>query len=288
MPQAADLPDDPQALKQLFIESTAALAQTHAQLQVAEALVLSQKLELEKLRFQIAYLKRQKYGRSSEQLDQQLVQMQLSIEDLEASLASMPPQVRPPTKEPSEKPVRRPLPADLPREEQVLENPCACPDCGGELRALGEDVSEILERVPTRYKVIRIVRPKLSCAKCQKIVQPPAPSRPIERGLAGPGMLAHVLVSKYCDHLPLYRQSRILARDQIDLDRSTLADWVGGASRLLQPLVDAIGRYVLAVPKIHADDTPVPVLCPGRGTTKKGRLPAHTLHGPQSDQPGAR
>ena len=172
MPQAADLPDDPQALKQLFIESTAALAQTHAQLQIAEAMVLSQKLELEKLRFQIAYLKRQRYGRSSEQMDRQLVQMQLSIEDLEASLASMPPEVRPAAKEPAEKPVRRALPADLPREEQVLENPCACPDCGGELRALGEDVSEILERVPARYKVIRIVRPKLSCAKCQKIVQP--------------------------------------------------------------------------------------------------------------------
>ena len=286
MPPAADLPNDPEALKQLISESIAAIARTNAalveqaaalaerdaQLEVAEAKVLSQKLELEKLRFQIAYLKRQKYGRSSEQMDRQLVQMQLSIEDLEASLASKRPEVRPPTKEPSDKPVRRPLPADLPREEQVLENPCACPECGGELRALGEDVSEILERVPARYKVIRIVRPKLSCASCQKIVQPPAPSRPIERGLAGPGMLAHVLVSKYCDHLPLYRQSRILARDQIDLDRSTLADWVGGCSRLLQPLVDAIGRYVLATPKIHADDTPVPVLCPGRGTTKQGRL----------------
>jgi transposase len=286
MPQAADLPHDPEALKQLIIESMAALSKTNAalveqaaalaardsQLEVAEAKVLSQKLELEKLRFQIAYLKRQKYGRSSEQMDRQLVQMQLSIEDLEASLASKLPDIRPPSKEPSEKPVRRPLPPDLPREEQVLENPCACPDCGGELRALGEDVSEILERVPARYKVIRIVRPKLSCASCQKIVQPAAPSRPIERGLAGPGMLAHVLVSKYCDHLPLYRQSRMLARDQIDLDRSTLADWVGGASRLLQPLVDAIGRYVLATAKVHADDTPVPVLCPGRGTTKQGRL----------------
>jgi transposase len=279
MPQATDLPNDPEALKQLIIEGMAALeeknatlAEQEALLEVAEAKVLSQKLELEKLRFQIAYLKRQKYGRSSEQLDRQLVQMQLSIEDLEASLASKIPDARPPIEELSEKPVRRPLPAELPREEQVLENPCACPDCGGELRALGEDVSEILERVPARYKVIRIVRPKLSCASCQKIVQPAAPIRPIERGLAGPGMLAHVLVSKYCDHLPLYRQSRILARDQIDLNRSTLADWVGGASRLLQPLVDAIGRYVLAVPKIHADDTPVPVLCPGRGTTKQGRL----------------
>jgi hypothetical protein len=153
MPQATDLPDDLEALKRLLAERDLTLAETNAQLEIAEAKVLSQRLELEKLRFQIAYFKRQKYGRSSEQLDQQLVQMQLSIEDLEASLASTRPEVRPPTKEPSEKPVRRPLPAQLPREELVLENPCACPECGGELRALGEDVSEILERVPARYKV---------------------------------------------------------------------------------------------------------------------------------------
>jgi transposase len=99
-----------------------------------------------------------------------------------------------------------------------------------------------------------------------------APSRPIERGLAGPGLLAHVMVSKYCDHLPLYRQSQIYAREGIELDRSTLADWVGAASALLEPLVKAIGRYALGTYKIHADDTPVPVLCPGRGTTKQGRL----------------
>jgi transposase len=133
-----------------------------------------------------------KYGRSSEQLDRELVQMQLSIEDLEASLAAKPLEVRPAPKEPSEKPARRPLPAELPREEIVHENPCACPDCGGKLRPLGEDVAEMLEYVPSHFKVIRHVRPKLSCASCQRIVQPVAPSRPIERGLAGPGLLAHV------------------------------------------------------------------------------------------------
>jgi len=133
-------------------------------------------------------------------------------------------------------------------------------------------VSEMIEYVPGRYKVIRHVRPKLSCAACQKIVQAAAPSRPIARGLAGPGFLAHVLVSKYADHLPLYRQSQIYAREGLDLDRSTLADWVGGASELLGPLVASLGRYVLAAKKLHGDDTPVPVLCPGRGTTKQGRL----------------
>jgi transposase len=193
MPQAADLPNDVEALKGIILERS-------TQLEVAEALLISQKLELEKLRFQIAYLKRMKYGRSSEQLDRELVQMQLSIEDLEASLAAKPLEVRPTPKEPSEKPARRPLPAELPREEIVHENPCACPDCGGKLRPLGEDVAEMLEYVPSHFKVIKHVRPKLSCASCQRIVQPLAPSRPIERGLAGPGLLAHVLVSKYCDH----------------------------------------------------------------------------------------
>jgi transposase len=140
------------------------------------------------------------------------------------------------------------------------------------LRRLGEDVSELLEFVPARFKVIRIVRPKLSCANCEHIVQAPAPSRPIDRGLAGPGLLAHVLVSKFSDHLPLYRQAEIYERSGIDLDRSTLADWVGGSSRLLAPLIDALRRYVLAARKLHADDTPVPVLAPGTGKTKTGRL----------------
>ena len=265
MPKAADLPDDVEALKGIILASS-------AKLQVAEALLISQKLELEKLRFEIACLKRMKYGRSSEQLDQQLTQMQLSIEDLEASLAQKPVEVRPASKAPALQPVRRPLPAELPREEIVHEVPCSCPECGGTLRPLGEDVSEMLEYVPGRYKVIRHVRPKLSCSSCHKIVQAAAPSRPIERGLPGPGLLANVLVSKYSDHIPLYRQSQIRAREGLDLERSTLADWVGQASSLLEPLVSAVGRYVLSAYKVHGDDTPVPVLCPGRGTTKQGRL----------------
>ncbi len=258
MSKAAELPNDVEALK--------------AELAAAKALVLSQKLELEKLRFEIAYLKRWRYGRSSEQLDAKLSQMQLTLEDLEASFAEIPAPVRPAPKEPPAKPVRRALPAHLPRQEVVHETACTCPNCGGALRRLGEDVSEMLEYIPGRYQVIRHVRPKFSCAGCQKIVQAAAPSRPIARGLAGPGFLAHVLVSKYADHLPLYRQSQIYAREGLELDRSTLADWVGGASELLEPLVGALSRYVLAAQKLHGDDTPVPVLCPGRGSTKQGRL----------------
>jgi transposase len=258
MPAAADLPDDVEALK--------------AELVAARALVIEQKIELEKLRFEIACLKRMKYGRSSEQLDTQITQMQLTLEDLEATLAETPESLRPAPKQAPIKPVRRALPAHLPREDVVHATACTCPACGGTLRRLGEDVSEMIEYVPGRYKVVRHVRPKFSCGACQKIVQASAPSRPIARGLAGPAFLAHVLVSKYADHLPLYRQSQIYAREGLELDRSTLADWVGGASELLEPLVRSLGRYVMSAYKLHGDDTPVPVLCPGRGTTKQGRL----------------
>ncbi len=148
----------------------------------------------------------------------------------------------------------------------------ACPACGGGLRQLGVDVAEQLEFVPASFRVIRYVRPKLACSCCDVIVQAPAPSRPIERGIAGPGLLAHVLVAKFADHLPLYRQSVIYAREGVDLDRALLASWMGAASALLRPLVDAIRRRVLAASKLHADDTSLPVLAPGNGKTKTGRL----------------
>jgi len=272
MSEAPESLDDIEALKRQLGGSEARLAERNRALQSAEARVIAQKLELEKLRFQLACLRRMKFGRSSEALDLQLSQVQLTLEDLEATLASKPESMRPAPKQPPAQPARRALPDHLPREQIVHHPPCSCPACGGELRALGEDVSEILERVPASFRVIRHVRPKLSCTQCQKIVQAPAPSRPIAKGLFGPGFLAHVLVSKYADHLPLYRQSQIYKREQVDIERSTLADAVGGASALVQPLIDALGRYVMNAQKLHADDTPVPVLCPGRGTTKQGRL----------------
>jgi transposase len=140
------------------------------------------------------------------------------------------------------------------------------------LRLFGEDVAEILEYIPANFKVIRHVRPKFACKQCERIVEAPAPSRTIERGFAGPGLIAHVLVSKYADHCPLFRRSEIHAREGVDLDRSTLAGWVGAASELLAPLVDALRRHVLSASKIHADDTPVPVLASGNGKAKTGRL----------------
>ena len=148
-----------------------------------------------------------------------------------------------------------------------------CPDCGGQLRQFGEDVSEQLEYIPDSFKVIRHVRPKFACNGCDRVVEAPAPSRPIERGLAGPGLLAHVLVSKFGDHLPLYRQSEIYGRQGVAIERSTLAGWVGGASELLSPLVDAAFRSTCSQgTKLHADDTPMPVLSPGSGKTRTARL----------------
>ena len=137
---------------------------------------------------------------------------------------------------------------------------------------LGEDVSEVLEYVPSCFKVVRRVRPRVSCRACEAISQASMPSLPIERGRPGPALLAHVLVAKYCDHLPLHRQSVIYARAGVELDRSTLADWVGSAVFLLAGLAEAIGSHARARPVMHADDTPVPVLDPGRGRTKTGRL----------------
>lgn len=254
--------------------------------QALKALVLakqfeldSHKTEIENLKLLIFKLKRMHFGPRSEKLDRDIKQLELQLEDLEANQAAVaeplptPPAAAAPNKQARRKPARRPLPPELPRETEIIApKQEACPDCGGALRHLGEDASEALEYVPAHFKVIRTVRPKLSCACCSRIVQEPAPNRPIDGGLAGPGLLAHVLVSKYADHLPLYRQSEIYERVGIELERSTLAGWVGGASRTLQPLVDALKSYVLSAEKLHGDDVPVPVLEPGNGKTKTGRL----------------
>jgi transposase len=147
----------------------------------------------------------------------------------------------------------------------------ACPCCGGALHAIGETVSEILDWVPARLRVIRIRRPRYGCRACGTLHQAPAPERPIAKGLASPGLLAHVLISKYCDYLPLYRRSQIFARQGVELGRSTLANWVGGAAWWLEPLRDRLAAHVVASDKPFADDTQLPVLNPGRGRTKTGR-----------------
>ena len=269
---------DLSTLDRVVLESLIA-AQQQAMLAKDEALaaqqekLLSRDHEIEHLKLVIAKLRRMIFGTRSEKVSREIEQLELKLEELETQQAERVTASPQTSAQPKAKPIRRPLPEHLPREVHThLPAEDACPDCGGELRKLGEDVSEILERVPATYKVIRHVRVKMACSKCDVIVQTPAPSRPIERGLAGPNLLAHVLVSKYADHLPLYRQSEIFAREGIDLDRSTLADWVGAASYLLAPLIDQIRKHVLAADKIHADDTPIPVLAPGMGKTKTARL----------------
>jgi transposase len=233
----------------------------------------AQNIEIENLKLLVAKLRREQFGSKSEKLDSHLRQLELELEDREIQQAATQPPVPLPVADERRRPVRRPLPADLPREVETIAPPqAACPDCGGSLKPLGEDVTEFLEYVPARFKVIRQVRPKLACQGCDCIVQEPAPSRAIDRGLVGPGLLAHILVAKYSDHLPLYRQSEIYAREGVDLDRSTMADWVGGASRMLEPLVEVLRRHVMSTATLHADDTPLPVLSPGKGKTATGRF----------------
>ena len=250
-------------------------------------------LKIAQLEVRIAKLRRMQFGQSSEKMAREIEQLELELDELHEDeavrAAARPAAVQALTEKPNDKPWRKPLPEHLPREETVHEPACTCPNCGGEMRKLGEDVTEVLDYVPASFKVIRHVRPRLSCRTCETIVQSPMPSLPIERGRPGPGLLAHVLVAKYADHLPLYRQSGIYAREGVDLERSTLADWVGRSAALLDPLIEALRKDVLASDVLHGDDTPVPVLAPGLGKTRTGRLWAYVRDGRPcaSDRPPA-
>ena len=276
------LPDDVAGLKAMVLAQTAELVEIRvlrqaqeAELAAARAGLIEQRFEIEALKSRLARLQRMTFGRSSEKLRDQVEQLELTLADIDEMLGEITPANDPADAQrevPGRKPARRPLPEALPRDIVEHPAPCACPDCGGALRAFGEDVTEILDYVPGSFRVIRHVRPKLSCRMCETIVQVPAPSLPIRRGRAGPGLLAHVLVAKYCDHLPLHRQAEIYAREDIDLSRSTLADMVGQVAGLVRPLIDALARYVMAGERVHADDTEIPVLEPGLGRTRKARL----------------
>ena len=211
-------------------------------------------LKVEQLKHQLAGHQRHRFGSKSESADQLNLELKLEEEETAASRIAPPEDALDP--EPKQKPKRKPLPPNLSRNKEVLSPGETC-KCGGDLRTIGEDVTEELEYIPGRFVVNHIVRPRMACKCCEKIVQAPLPSRPIERGRPGAGLLAHVLVNKYADHLPLYRQSQIFAREGIDLDRSTLAGWVGQSSKLLEPLADAIGRHVRQGQAIFADDTPI-------------------------------
>ena len=264
---------DTEALKKMVVAQHNRLLE---QQQLASHQIEQAGRQIEHLKLVIDKYKRMIFGTKSEKLKGELEQLEFQLEELETEQAArqeQEPHSSRATNKSRPRAPRKPLPEDLPRE--VITHPPAstcCPDCGGALRQFGQDVSEQLERIPASYKVIQHVRPKFACGACEQVVQAPAPARPIDQGLPGPSLLAHVLVSKFADHLPLYRQSEMYAREGIDLSRSTLAGWVGAASELLAPLVDQIRSHVMAGAKIHADDTPVPVLAPGNGKTKTARL----------------
>ncbi len=264
-----DLPDDIATLKAALASERRARREAEAQATASQALVAHLKLLIAKLR-------REQYGQSSERGRKLLDQLELQLEELEADATESAIAAEP---KPAStvvgsfirrRPVRAPLPAHLPRERVVIPAPCACPACGGKLAKLGEDITETLEVVPRQWKVIQTVREKFTCRSCETITQPPAPFHPIARARAGASLLAMIVYAKFGQHQPLNRQSEVYAREGIELDVSTLADWVGACSATLAPLLELIGRHVLSAQRLHGDDTTVPVLAKNKTVT--GRL----------------
>ena len=274
----------PPASEPETIESLrAALAGARAEVAQVKVRAVGAEMMVEHLQIQIAKLRREQYGQRSERSRHLLDQLELQFEELEATLtedealaavaaaAAKAKQTETVVKSFTRKrPVRGPLPAHLPRERNVLPSPCACPDCGGKLTKLGEDITETLESIPRRYKVIQTVREKFSCRSCETITQPPAPFHPIARGRAGPNLLAMVLYGKFGNHQPLNRQSENFFREGLLLSVSTLADWVGACTATLAPLTELIRQHVMGGERLHGDDTTVPVLAKMKTVT--GRL----------------
>jgi transposase len=271
---AADLPDDIEALKAMVIEAQSARRHAEAREKSAEALLLHMRLEILRLR-------RAQFGQKSERGARLAEQMELSLEDIEGDIAED--AARADAKAGADdvvsnvaahtrrQPKRGPLPEHLPRERTVIEAPKSCPCCGGEkLSKLGETVTETLEAVPRKLFVKQTVRERWSCRACETITQPPAPFHVIARGRAGPSLLAMILASKYDQHLPLHRQADAFAHEGAPIEVSTMADWIGACAAALEPLTQLIRDHVFAADRLHADDTTVPVLA--KGKTRTGRL----------------
>lgn len=268
----ADLPEDIEALRAFALEESRKLAEVMAAKGEADA-------EIERLQSIIDAFMRHRFGPRSEQLDPE--QLQLGLEDVEIALGQARAEREaangPARGERPRKANRGSLPAHLQRIEQIVdvENK-DCPCCGGVLHQIGEDVAERLDVVPTTFRVLVTRRPRYGCRSCESaIVQAPAPARIVEGGIPTEALIAQVLVAKYADHLPLYRQAQIYARQGIQLDRSTLADWVGRAAWYLRPLRDHILERLRRSERLFADETTAPVLDPGRGRTKIGQLWAY-------------
>ena len=236
-------------------------------------LAKSQALKIEKLEHQLAGHRKARFGSKSESSDQ----LALDHEEdraIAAAAANSDPEPIPADETPDKRQYNRtPLPEHLERQTEILSPGDTCAVCGGALRPLGEDVTTELEYIPGRFIIREIVRPRAACSGCEAFTQAPLPSRPIPRGRAGPGLLAHILVGKYCDHLPLYRQSEIYAREKVDLHRSTLTDYVGRSTALLERLSEHIGGLVRASPALFADDTPIKMQIGGKtGNTQPARM----------------
>jgi transposase len=277
-----NLPDDPAFLKAMIAALQAENAKMSATLQAHDQLIQS-------LRLRIARLKKQVFGKSSEKIEREIQQLELALEDLLIAAAES--NAGPINEADQAAPVaavadssqrimrRRPRVSEkATRERRELDPGTCCPACGGELRLVGEDVSEILDMIAAQMKVIEVARLKKSCRCCEKMVQLPAPSRPIPGSMAGASILAYILVSKFDDHLPLYRLNEIFARMGADIPDSTLVDWCGRAMKVLQPLIERIERAIMTSDLLHADDTPIRVLDRsmrdqglGKGV-KKGRI----------------
>jgi transposase len=263
------LPDDPAALKAMVLHLQTEL-RTHS-------------LVIEALRIQIARLKKQKFGASSEKIEREIEQLELILEGLEIAQAETSgsvadeggqvcalPSVDADTGQRASR--RKPRVCEAtPRERKELDPGETCLECGGALRLVGEDVSEILEMVAAKLKVIEVARLKKSCRCCEKMVQAPAPSRPIPGSMAGPSLLAFILVSKYDDHLPLYRLNEIFERMGADIPDTTMADWCGRSMRTLNPLIDLIIKQIMTTDRLHADDTPIRVLDRGKRSAGLGK-----------------
>ena len=282
--EPSDLPDDVDALRALILSERAERQSERATATVEaarrDAELAARRIEIDHLNAMLAKLRRGKYGSSSEKLDAEIRQLELWVDDAEISLAAAEAKAasdaeaqQTPAKPPRKPAVRKPLPDHLPREIVVLEPviTCRCGDlaCRTKIR---EDVTEVLEKIPGTLKVIRYVRPIYACRACQRITQAPAPDLPILKGRPGPGLISYIAIAKYCDGLPLYRLSKMFEREGVEINRMVMVDWMGHLAWWIDPIAEMIAQHVMASPVIHADDTPIKVLSPGRGSTITGRF----------------
>jgi transposase len=283
-----ELPDDVAALHALILTERAERRAEHAAgaaaIAARTAELVAKQIEIDHLRAMLAKLRRQRYGRSSEKLDAEIDQLELTLEDAEVAQAqaeanlaeadhSLGQDKQQTLGRPRRPAVRKPLPDHLPREIVVLEPKFTCrcndPSCHTKIR---EEVTEVLEKIPSQFKVIRYIRPIYACRTCEMVAQAPAPDLPILKGRPGPNLITSIAIAKYYDGLPLYRQSKIFARDGVEIERMVMADWMGHLAWWITTLVEMIGAYVMGAPAIHADDTPIKVLSPGKGRTATGRI----------------